>query len=550
MNGDRAGTVGRKMHRRTIMGLLAGTLAVLVLLTFASATTSLRLEATASSLLNEQPRAIAEYGNVKELEVRVIRLEATLSRYISSVNPADKEAFDRELIEAVSLLKGIQSGNVRPVLLVEAFNVWVDAAHKSFHLMAALPVAEEARQALSRELNSFLGETLSRLEAERHASARYLENAAGVQFGVLVLSLLLSLVGAYVLRRVLVTPLQSLIKSTRQLAAEGSGVDLDRNFMLRDLMDMQEALRVFHNNAVERQELVRVQMREAEIKNLRAQSINRLTESFDSHVQLALAQLAETSATLTKGSFTLSETSRVALAEVNDADRIAEELSGAVTMLMCGSEEVEASVHEISRSADLSQAASGAAVKQAQQMKESMNELRQLASAIDKILEIIKGMASQTNLLALNATIEAARAGEVGKGFAVVATEVKKLAGQSANAADEIAQKITAIQNASEHTMRAIENVDSIVCDSSKYAISVASAVAQQSAAISTMTRGLAEIASASQSSAAGVNRVRNAVRTTEDIAQLVQEHAVAVSHESGRLRDEISRFAAGVRAA
>lgn len=41
---------------------------------------------------------------------------------------------------------------------------------------------------------------------------------------------------------------------------------------------------------------------------------------------------------------------------------------------------------------------------------------------------------SEITILSLNATIEAARAGDSGRGFAVVAAEVKKLAGQSAEA--------------------------------------------------------------------------------------------------------------------
>lgn len=83
-----------------------------------------------------------------------------------------------------------------------------------------------------------------------------------------------------------------------------------------------------------------------------------------------------------------------------------------------------------------------------------IEKLQQRSGEIEQIVQMITDIASQTNLLSLNASIEAARAGENGRGFAVVAHEVKKLAEQSKQSAEQIAELIAAIQ---EETAQAVE---------------------------------------------------------------------------------------------
>jgi methyl-accepting chemotaxis protein len=117
----------------------------------------------------------------------------------------------------------------------------------------------------------------------------------------------------------------------------------------------------------------------------------------------------------------------------------------------------------------------------------------------DNVIKVITSIAQQTNLLALNATIEAARAGEAGKGFAVVANEVKELAKQTAKATEDISRKIEAIQGDTKGAVEAIAQIGKIINQINDIQNTIASAVEEQTATTSEISRNVAEAARGEQ---------------------------------------------------
>ena len=124
-------------------------------------------------------------------------------------------------------------------------------------------------------------------------------------------------------------------------------------------------------------------------------------------------------------------------------------------------------------------------------MIEVVNNIAANSGKINKITEVIEGIANKTNLLSLNAAIEAARAGEHGKGFSVVAEEVGKLASSSA----ESTQQITLlVQEAAAEAARAVATVQQVADDMRNIEASanatdgmlerISAAMEQQSAAV------------------------------------------------------------------
>jgi methyl-accepting chemotaxis protein len=162
------------------------------------------------------------------------------------------------------------------------------------------------------------------------------------------------------------------------------------------------------------------------------------------------------------------------------------------------------------------------------QVVQTMKGINQSSHRISEIISVIDGIAFQTNILALNAAVEAARAGEQGRGFAVVATEVRSLAGRSAQAAREIKALISA-------------SVDRV--EQGTLLVDKAGATMQEVVnSIQRVTDIMGEISSASDQQSTGVAEVVNAIKQIDDVTQqnaaLVEEMAAAAEGLNSQAQD------------
>ena len=156
-----------------------------------------------------------------------------------------------------------------------------------------------------------------------------------------------------------------------------------------------------------------------------------------------------------------------------------------------GSEELNASVREISEAMTKSRETAMTAVERVAEADGQTKRLSDAAQAMSGIVELIGNITGQINLLALNATIELARAGEAGRGFAVVASEVKSLANQAKQATDKIGAEIESLNGISRDVVVALESIKKAIEGVSEYVTSTAAAVEEQSTVTSEMSSSM-----------------------------------------------------------
>jgi methyl-accepting chemotaxis protein len=205
-----------------------------------------------------------------------------------------------------------------------------------------------------------------------------------------------------------------------------------------------------------------------------------------------IEEISEGAENITNASFQLSSVSQQSAQGANEQASSVEEISSSM-------EEMTANILQNTDNAQQT----GQISQNVQQKVSDINEKTKSSLEASKLIagkiKIINDIAFQTNLLALNAAVEAARAGEHGKGFAVVAAEVRKLAENSKNAANEI---VSLAENSLQLSLDADKSLSEIIPEIEKTNMLVQ------------------EIVSASVEQNSGAEQINSAIQQVNDLTQ------------------------------
>jgi methyl-accepting chemotaxis protein len=383
----------------------------------------------------------------------------------------------------------------------------------------------EQEKTVYQQLHQRASQVMERVDqayiAEDQSMQTELNKNSLLIIGSSALALLVGLIAAWVITRLIVGPLRSVIRVAQQIASGdlSATVEVTRRDEIGQLMQAMQQMGAGLSHIVSGLQAGIEQLATS------AQSLSTVTEQTNLEVSSQKEETEQVATAMNQMTATVHDVARNA----EEAAVAAQTADGKVES---GQLVVRQSMARIEQLADSATSASS-----------SIESLSAEIQNIGTVLSVIKSVAEQTNLLALNAAIEAARAGEQGRGFAVVADEVRALAKRTQQSTEEIERLVSALRSAAQTSVQQIQSSGELVKLAVSDALQTESALGSIAAAVSLIQQMNQQIAAAAEeqsSVAEEINRSVTSIRASADQSSLAMQGNAASSIELAQLGVEL----------